>query len=85
MAVADAEPIALALLDLGLSEPGESEALAEWLSGRGIPFVIVTGFADTFDDGHPLHGVPVVRKPFAIGQLEAAIAAVLEGRRAASA
>jgi len=85
MAVAQAEPVAVALLDLGLTEPGESEALARWLTGRGIPFVIVTGFADTFDHGHPLHGVPVVRKPFGIGQLEAAIAAVLEGRRKASA
>lgn len=73
LSLAENAQIAVALLDLGLGDGATSEAVSTRLAAMGVARVVVTGFADTFAEGHPFHGVPVVRKPFNAADLRDAI------------
>jgi two-component sensor histidine kinase/CheY-like chemotaxis protein len=62
LALARSEPLDAAILDVNLSG-SPSEAVANALRERAIPFVVLTGYADS---GLPVafRGAPVVAKPF---------------------
>jgi CheY-like chemotaxis protein len=66
--------IDVAVLDLNLNGR-ETYVVAETLSRRGIPFVFATGYASTGVRSDWQH-VPVVQKPFQLGDLEHALRAV---------
>jgi CheY-like chemotaxis protein len=48
----------------------------------GLPILFATGFADSDALGGPLLSLPLLRKPFRIADLAAAVAAALAGGRA---
>ncbi len=62
LALARSEPLDAAILDVNLSGC-RSEAVADMLRQHGIPFVVVTGYAD-IGLSAAFHGAPVVAKPF---------------------
>jgi CheY-like chemotaxis protein len=71
-------PFDVAVLDANLN--GETVTpVAEALSALGKPFIIATGYGDA---GLPPEGfdVPVVRKPYNVNQIAAAVAEALAGR-----
>jgi len=69
-----AQPIDAAVLDANLN--GRSVMpVAEALAARGVPFVFATGYGD--DKITPEHyGAPVIRKPYDVTQVAAALAEV---------
>jgi DNA-binding response OmpR family regulator len=74
----DAEADA-AILDINLG--GErSDAIAETLSGRGIPFVLASGYPSA-PEGFT-HAAPLIEKPYREHQVEAALAALLRPAQA---
>ncbi len=77
MALLD-QPIDAAVLDANLN--GRSVTpVAEALSQRGIPFVFATGYGET--GGAPGgFTAPVIRKPYDVTQVAAAVAELLAGR-----
>lgn len=60
-----------AIIDVHLANGETSEPIAEALRARNIPFVVMTGDAAAI--GRDYAGAPVLRKPFAIACLEAAL------------
>lgn len=62
----------LAILDLNLNGH-RTDAVAEVLRARGIPFVFATGYGAAGVSGEWAH-VPVVQKPFQEADLSAALA-----------
>ena len=67
-----------AILDLNLG--GErSDAVADALEAHGIPFIVMTGYAES-DTSASFDGRPIVRKPFVRGEVEEALLR-LEPRR----
>ena len=67
----DAQGIDAVTLDLNLG--GErSDAVADALEAHGIPFIVMTGYAES-DTSARFDGRPVVRKPFLRGQVEEAL------------
>jgi len=69
--VLDQHPLVGAVLDVNLASE-KIYPLAEQLSGRGIPFVFVTGYAaDAIEDRFA--GVPVLQKPVDSAALRAAL------------
>ena len=65
----------VALLDINLNG-AESLPVAARLRAAGLPFVFTTGYG-TAGSGAEYRDVPLVTKPYQIGDLEAAIAAAL--------
>ena len=74
----------LAVLDFNLGG-ATSEAIAEILEARGVPFVFATGYADNVMIPARFRHVPVVRKPIngaaLATNLELAKQAILKGRQ----
>ncbi len=63
-----------AVLDANLN--GESvRPVAEVLAARGVPFVFATGYGDNRITPQD-YGVPVIRKPYDVTQVAAALAEV---------
>ncbi|WP_374346009.1 HWE histidine kinase domain-containing protein [Phenylobacterium sp.] len=81
MALLD-QPVDAAVLDANLN--GRSVTpVAELLAARGVPFVFATGYGDT--GGAPGgFDAPIIRKPYDVTQVAAAVAGLLAGRRARS-
>ena len=73
--VLEAAPLRAAILDINLGQE-TSFPVARELARRGIPFVFVTGYADTQlpDD---LGGAPVLRKPVHAATLLAQLGTIL--------
>lgn len=68
-------PIDAAVLDANLNGLSVMP-VAEALAARGVPFVFATGYGDT---GAPTgFDAPIIRKPYDVTQVAAAVAAVLE-------
>jgi CheY-like chemotaxis protein len=62
LALARAEPLDAAILDVNLSG-SRSEAVANALRECAIPLIVLTGYADSGLSA-AFHGAPVVAKPF---------------------
>ncbi|WP_256777212.1 MULTISPECIES: response regulator [unclassified Stenotrophomonas] len=73
----------VALLDYRLANNETSEAVAEALSARGIPFVLTTGMAPDHLPAALRAGV-VLSKPYLTAELIAALARALQGASVAS-
>jgi two-component sensor histidine kinase/CheY-like chemotaxis protein len=72
------QPIDAAVLDANLN--GRSVIpVAQALAARGVPFVFATGYGEA---GGPPTGfdAPIIRKPYDVTQVAAAVAALLQGR-----
>lgn len=70
-------PIDAAVLDANLNGLSVTP-VAEALAARGVPFVFATGYGDT---GAPLgFDAPIIRKPYDVTQIAAAVAGVLADR-----
>lgn len=84
--VRDAEPLAqtsafdLAILDVNVGGQ-EINPVAEAIARRGLPFLFVSGYSATVLPAQ-FSGVPLLRKPFLIEQLNDAINALLDRRGA---
>jgi CheY-like chemotaxis protein len=66
----------IAILDVNLNGD-RSDALAEALAGRGIPYLFVTGYG-AGGVPEPFRGVPILAKPFHRGDLERILAALAD-------
>ena len=66
-------PIDLAVLDLRIGH-GRSDAFAEELQARAIPFIIASGYGSDSELSATLSGVPTVGKPYTPEALQEAIA-----------
>jgi DNA-binding response OmpR family regulator len=64
-----------AVLDLNL-DGASAKAVADVLTGRGIPFIFATGYGDRTLGGR-FKGVPVVEKPYDPHAIKCALEAVL--------
>ena len=64
-------PIAAALLDLSLGDGIQAASLANILTGRTIPFVVLTSSVATAD--RRFYDVPVLSKPVTLARLEQAV------------
>ncbi|WP_296597773.1 HWE histidine kinase domain-containing protein [Phenylobacterium sp.] len=77
MALLD-QPIDAAVLDANLN--GRSVTpVAEVLHQRGIPFVFATGYGETGGAPGGFDAAPVIRKPYDVTQVSAAVAELLSG------
>ena len=75
LALAAASELDIAILDVNLNG-ARSDAVADRLAGRGLPFVFATGYgASGSDSAYP--GAPVLKKPFSLGEFSAAMKAAL--------
>lgn len=75
-----AEPLDAALLDVNLGGQATSEAVADALRSRGVPYVFCTGYGDAGIP--PAHaGSPTLQKPFGMNDLIAALGGLLAPRR----
>lgn len=73
VALASSADIDLALLDVNLN--GErSDAVADVLRARSIPFVFATGYGTSGVDA--TFAAPVVEKPYVLRDIEAALSAI---------
>jgi CheY-like chemotaxis protein len=78
-ALIEREAIDCAVLDVGLAD-GPVFPLADALAARGVPFIFATGyFSGALDRRYA--AVPLVGKPFDVGELKRAIDAALAHRR----
>lgn len=68
------EAIDVAVLDVNI-EGERSDAIADALAARKIPFVLATGYGD----GEARHGAPVLTKPYTPKMLAAALTRAVEG------
>lgn len=76
------QPIDAAVLDANLN--GQSVTpVAEALSRRGIPFIFATGYGEA-GDAPGGFDAPVIRKPYDVAQVAAAVAELLSGDHRAS-
>jgi CheY-like chemotaxis protein len=69
----------IAVLDIKLTGPGDSMALAALLTERRIPFIFLTGMRADSADAQRYPNAPVVEKPF---QLELLVEALRQALRA---
>jgi CheY-like chemotaxis protein len=69
------EAIDVAILDVNI-EGERSDAIADALAARDIPFVLATGYGD----GESRHGAQVLTKPYTPKMLAAALAKAVEAR-----
>jgi two-component sensor histidine kinase len=67
----------VAILDVNLGN-GSSLPVAHALAERGIPFVFATGYGETSLIPAELSDVPIVRKPYDVAALMAALAVAME-------
>ncbi|HRK95605.1 MAG TPA: response regulator [Rhodospirillales bacterium] len=74
--LAEEEAIDVAILDVNI-EGERSDAIADALAARSIPFVLATGYGD----GEGRHGAQVLTKPYTPQMLTAALARAVEGGR----
>ena len=73
------QPIDAAVLDANLNGHSVSP-VAEALAARKVPFVFATGYGET--GGAPGgFDAPVIRKPYDVTQVTAAVAALLQANR----
>ncbi|MCW2245841.1 DNA-binding response OmpR family regulator [Azospirillum fermentarium] len=80
VALALAEPLDAALLDVNLGGHATSETVADALRTRGVPFVFCTGYGDAgIPSGHA--GAPTLQKPFGMNDLIVALGGLLAQRR----
>lgn len=70
--LADAGDFDLAIVDLNLAGGKSAEPVLDVLEKAGKPFLVATG-----DTGYMGRDVPLLRKPYNIGDLERAIEALL--------
>jgi signal transduction histidine kinase/CheY-like chemotaxis protein len=71
------------ILDFAMPDMNGAVVANEALRRRpGLPILFATGFADSDALGGPLLSLPLLRKPFRIADLAAAVAAALAGGRA---
>jgi two-component sensor histidine kinase/ActR/RegA family two-component response regulator len=82
LALARSEPLDAAILDINLSG-FRSEAVANALRERAIPFIVLTGYADS-GLCVAFHGAPVVTKPFDEEALVSLLALEISDRSATS-
>jgi CheY-like chemotaxis protein len=82
LALARSEPLDAAVLDVNLSG-SQSEAVADALRQRAIPFVVLTGYADSGLSA-AFYGAPVVAKPFDEEELLNILAHEISDRSATS-
>jgi DNA-binding response OmpR family regulator len=73
-ALLDTMVIDAAILDVNL-QGRDSYPLAALLTERGLPFIFATGYGDALHPGR-FAGVPTTAKPYNLGDLEAAFAAL---------
>jgi DNA-binding response OmpR family regulator len=71
------EDIDAVLLDMKLHERFAGDVAAE-LQRQGVPFLFVTGYAKALDPRYD--DVPILRKPFDMIELQAALADILPAR-----
>lgn len=74
--LAKTQPIDAALLDVRLQHSDRSDAVAELLRGRRIPFSFITAYAD-----HSINRSPtetVLRKPFREAQLQSVVRSLMQ-------
>ena len=69
------------LLDLGLAD-GRATPVAEALAAGGVPFALLTGYAETDLEG-ALASVPLLAKPFELDAIERTVGQLLDEHRAA--
>lgn len=74
LAAADEQEMDLAILDVHV-RGGTIEPVAERLLGRGIPFVLASGYGEWALSG-ALQGMPRLTKPFAQRDLESKVTAI---------
>lgn len=67
-----------AMLDMNL-DGSDSQAVADALAARGVPFIYSTGNTAGHDIKEGFNGRAVLRKPFSFEQLTAALARLLPG------
>lgn len=80
VALALAEPLDAALLDVNLGGKTTSEAVADALRTRGVPYVFCTGYGDAgVPAGHA--GSPALQKPFGMNELVATLKDLLADTR----
>ena len=85
LAAIESEPPAAALLDVNLGKGRTSEAVAEALAARGIPFAFLTGYvAVTQMIDERFAAVPRLSKPVAPDDVLRAVADMLAGAEAAA-
>ncbi len=72
LSVLTRHPVEFALLDINLG-PETSEAVAEELLRRRIPFIFASGYGDGMASNERLAAVPVATKPFTPNDIRAAI------------
>ena len=72
--LAQSEPIDCALLDWDLAGATTGE-IADILAGRRIPFIFASGYGELPDDSR--RASPVLRKPFALADLQRALEGLL--------
>lgn len=82
MKQADADPPDVAILDVNLGNGETSLPLAHRLSGRGIPFMFLTGYdASRYDDGSEIvTNAPHMRKPLREADLRKMLEALIAAR-----
>jgi CheY-like chemotaxis protein len=73
--LAQEEAIDVAILDVNI-EGERSDPIADALAGRGIPFVLATGYGN----GEARHGASVLTKPYTPQMLAAALARAVGGQ-----
>jgi CheY-like chemotaxis protein len=78
LAMLDSAAFDFAILDVNLPD-GRSDAVADALMERGVPFLFATGYGVQGVDGRH-RAAPVLQKPYDEGSLAAAIDAALAGR-----
>ncbi|MDX1291982.1 MAG: hypothetical protein R3265_04155, partial [Hyphomonas sp.] len=61
-----------ALLDVNLGSE-TSEPVAQQLHDRNIPFAFATGYGDSVDIAKRFPGAPIVKKPYDVASIEAAL------------
>jgi DNA-binding response OmpR family regulator len=76
VALATAETLDAAILDVNLGDGAPSTPVAEALKSRGVPFLFATGYGsrgrpDAFEEA------PVLQKPFSIDDLSGALSQLL--------
>tara|TARA_R110002126_G_scaffold262619_1_gene405517 strand:- start:30 stop:512 length:483 start_codon:yes stop_codon:yes gene_type:complete len=72
LAILEEHSIQFALLDVNLGSE-TSEPVAEVLHARGIHFAFATGYGDSIDLAKRYSSVPVVKKPYDVASIEAAL------------
>lgn len=71
--LAENEHLDAAVLDVNLGESASTD-IADILARRDIPFILATGYGSGTSNAH---GVPVLQKPYLLGDLETVFTKIL--------